>query len=163
MEIERTITVNVPLEKAWDVLARQFHDVGAWATGIKASRKLRTVGPAGINHRQCDVPSLGTITERVESFDESERSFSYSVIDGAPGFAKFMGNHWWVEPVGSDRTRISFRLRADLKPVANFFMGWMMKRQMGKLCDEVCEDLRTYIETGHPSSSKQAAMAKAAA
>lgn len=39
-------------------------------------------------------------------------------------------------------------------------MGWMMKRQMGKLCDEVCEDLRMYIETGRPSNSKQAAIAQ---
>lgn len=163
MEIERTLTVNVPVQKAWEVLARQFHDVGSWSTGIKASRKLRVVGPAGINHRQCDVPSLGTITERVESFDEDGRTFSYSVIEGAPGFAKFMGNHWWAKPVGLDRTEIGFRLRAELKPVASFFMGWMMKRQMGKLCDEVCDDLRAYIETGRPSPSKRAAMAKAAA
>lgn len=162
MEIERKFTVNVPVQQVWDILGNRFHDVGDWATGIRASRRLDATGPAGVPHRQCDVPSLGTITERVDTFDENARTFSYTVIEGAPGFAKHMGNTWWVRPVGDRKTEISFCLRAELKPVADFFMGWMMKRQMSKLCDEVCADLRTFIETGAPSDSKKAALAKAA-
>ncbi|MEM9195926.1 MAG: SRPBCC family protein [Myxococcota bacterium] len=162
MEIERNITVRVPVEKAWDILGNQFHDVSSWASGIVASRRLDAVGPSGVANRQCDVPSFGTITEEVDSFDEQNRTFSYRVVSGAPSFATHMGNTWWLEARGPSETRISFRLKAELKPLAGFFMGWMMKRQMGKLCDQVCEDLQTYIETGTPSAAKRAALAKAA-
>ena len=162
MEIERSFIVNVSPEHVWQVLGKRFHDVGEWSTGVSTSRALETVGPAGVQHRQCDVPSLGLITERVDKFDESARTFSYTVIDGAPGFAKRMGNTWWVRGLGEQKTEISFRLEAELKPIADFLMGWMMKRQMSKLCDEVCADLRIFIETGDPSASKKAALAKAA-
>lgn len=162
MEIERKFTVNVPVQRAWEVLGDRFHDVGQWSTGIQSSRRLDAQGPAGVAHRQCVVPSLGTITERVDTFDERTRTFSYTVIEGAPGFAKRMANTWHIRALSETKTEISFRLQAELKPVADFFMGWMMKRQMSKLCDEVCSDLKTFIETGAPSASKQAAMAKAA-
>ena len=162
MEIQRKFIVNVPVEQVWDVLGKRFHDVGDWSTGVKASRALQTVGPAGVPHRQCEVPSLGLITERVDAFSEADRTFSYTVVEGAPGFAKRMGNTWWVRPLDERRTEVSFRLEAELKPVADFLMGWMMKRQMSKLCDEVCADLRTFIETGSPSESKKAALEKAA-
>lgn len=162
MEISRSFTVQAPIQDTWEVLGTRFHEVGSWSSGIKASRKLETVGPAGIAHRQCDVASLGTITERVDTFDEVNRTFSYSVVEGRPPVANAMGNTWTVEPVGAEQTKISFRIRIELKPVARVLMGWMMKRQMGKLCDEVVEDLRTFIETGRPSHSKQTAIAKAA-
>ncbi|MEM9068628.1 MAG: SRPBCC family protein [Myxococcota bacterium] len=162
MDIERSFTVNVPLDQAWDVLANQFHTVDTWATGIRESKKLDAIGPAGVANRQCDVPGFGVIQERVETFDATQKTFSYKVVKGAPGFANHMGNTWWVKSLGPKKTEISFRLSVELKPLASFFMGWMMKRQMGKLCDEVCDDLQTYIETGSPSASKRAAVAKAA-
>ena len=162
MEISRSFTVQAPIQDTWEVLGTRFHEAGSWASGIAASRKLGELGPAGIAHRQCDIPSLGTITERVDTFDEVNRSFSYSVIEGRPVVANAMGNTWNIEAAGPTHTKISIRIRVELKPVARVLMGWMMKRQMGKLCDEVVDDLRTFIETGRPSPAKQNAVAKAA-
>ncbi|MEM6956817.1 MAG: SRPBCC family protein [Myxococcota bacterium] len=162
MEIARSFTVDVPVERAWSVLADEFHDVGNWACGIQVSRKLSEEGPAGIANRQCVVDGMGTITERVTAFDQNARTFSYTVIEGAPGMMRSMGNTWWVESKGVGQTEIRFCIRAEMKPIPAFMMGWMMKRQMNKMCDQICEDLCAYIETGAASDKKQQQLAKAA-
>ncbi|MEM6290484.1 MAG: SRPBCC family protein [Myxococcota bacterium] len=154
MEIERSFIANVSVDRAWAVLGDNFHDVAAWSSGIKVSRRLAGVGPAGVADRQCEVPGFGTITERLGTFDAQTRTFAYEVIEGAPSFATHMGNRWSLEAAGAEQTRISFKIRTELKPLAGFLMGWMLKRQMNKLCDEVCDDLKVFLETGKPSQSK---------
>lgn len=85
--------------------------------------------------------------ESVENFDKENRTFTYAVIEGRPGMVTRMENTWSIDPVDAARTKISLNARIDLKPVAQALMGWMMKRQLDKLFDKVCEDATVFLES----------------
>lgn len=163
MEIQRSFVVQAPLESTWDVLAGQFHDVGSWASMIHESKATAAIsGTCGVQDRVCDTTD-GVFKERVTEMDHEKKTLAYSVYEGMPGFVREGGNRWWLESEGPSETRISFRMKFELNPIAGALMGWMMKRQMSKTADQVCDDLKTYIETGKTSTAKQAAVAKRAA
>lgn len=162
MEIKRSITVNVPLETAWSVLGGDFHRVSKWACGIATSHSLSETGPAGIAHRQCVVDGMGTITEEVTHFDAASHSFAYTVIEGAPGVMKHLGNTWNLESAGEGSSTIRFCIKAEMKTIPGLMMGWMMERRMSKMCDQVCVDLKAFLETGAASEKKRAELSIAA-
>ncbi|MEO0324291.1 MAG: SRPBCC family protein [Myxococcota bacterium] len=156
MEIERRITIDVPAERAWSVVGDRFHDVGTWASMIDASEALAgTSGPAGQAHRAC-VTRQGTIQEKLVRFDADNRTLAYEVLSGLPGFVRKGGNTWWVSRAGAGRSEVRFRMVFELSPVAGFFMGWMMKRQMSRMADDVADDLKRFLETGEVSPRKAA-------
>lgn len=162
MEIKRSITVKAPVGRAWSILADDFHNVGAWACGIATSKRLKETGPAGVADRQCTVEGMGTITERVTKFDPKTRSFAYTVVEGAPSMMTHLENSWTLYPKGPHESEIHFCINAELKPIPAFMMGWLMKRQMNKMCDQICIDLKTFIETGVASDQKLNQFARAA-
>lgn len=160
MDIERSITIHAPAEHVWDILATRFHEVGSWASMIDTSDALGvTSGPAGVADRVCNTPQ-GVFKEKVTHFDAQARSFAYQAYEGLPGFVREGGNTWWVEELGGGQTKVSFRMRFDLRPVANVLMGWMLQRNMGRLADDVAADLKAYAETGRVSEAKTKAIAK---
>ena len=160
MEIERSITIDAPVEHVWDILGHRFHDVGAWASMIDASEALQAkTGASGLSDRVCNTPQ-GVFKEQLTNFDESKRSFSYLAYEGLPGFVVEGGSTWKVEDLGSNRTEVRVRMKFDLKPIANLLMGWMLKRNMSRLAGDVVHDLKVYAETGEVSEGKRKAQVR---
>lgn len=162
MEIKRTITVEVPVAKAWGILADDFHDVCVWACGVSSSKKEQETGPAGIPDRQCVVDGMGTITERVTHFDAADRTFTYEVVEGAPAMVKHVTNTWTLYPKGPHESEVRFSIDAELNPIAAFMMGWVVKGRMEAMADQLCIDLKTFVETGFASEKKLNQFARAA-
>ncbi len=156
MEIERRISLDVPADRAWQVVGDRFHDVGAWASMIDTSEAVEgTVGPTGQAHRTCVTPQ-GTIQEKLVDFDPERRTLAYEVLSGLPGFVRRGGNTWWVSADGPARSEVRFRMAFELSPIAGLLMGWMMKRQMSRMADHVADDLKRFVETGAVSARKAA-------
>lgn len=160
MEIERSIIITAPASRVWDIVADRFHEVGTWASMIDTSKELAlNTGGAGVADRLCNTPQ-GIFQEKVVNFDEERQTFSYVAYEGLPGFVKEGGNTWWVEAVDDGHTQVRFRMKFDLNPIADVLMGWMLKRQMGRLADDVADDLKVYAETGLVSERKRVAQSK---
>lgn len=157
MEIERTITINAPVDRVWDLLGTRFHEVGSWASVIDASQALdRKTGGTPVADRVCETPQ-GVFKEHVTAFDADKRTFSYVAYQGLPGFVREGGNTWSVRDLGGDRTEVHFRMKFDLNPIASVLMGWMLKRNMSRAADDVAHDLKVFAETGRVSDAKLAA------
>ncbi|MEM9697151.1 MAG: SRPBCC family protein, partial [Myxococcota bacterium] len=90
------------------------------------------------------------------------RIIAYTAYEGLPGFVREGGNTWRVVDLG-DETEVRMNMRFDLNPVADLFMGWMLKRQMGKAATDVLADLKAYVETGRVSQAKRIAQQQRAA
>ena len=172
MQITRSIRIDAPAERVWDVLAHQFYDADKWLSSIYHSGErasVPTVGdfPLHTGGRSCDT-SLGLFRETIQHYDENERSFGYSAEgDKMPFFVKHLQNNWTVSSDGPNRSTVDMRLEAKLLPVFAQLMGPVMKRQFGKVTTEAVEELKYYVETGRPhkrkveSDRKQKAKARA--
>ncbi|MEM9488918.1 MAG: SRPBCC family protein [Myxococcota bacterium] len=162
MEIERSFTIAAAPDHVWDILGKRFHEVATWASSIDTSSALDNASrSSGVNDRMCKT-AQGVFKEKVTLFDEERRTLAYAVYEGLPGFVREGGNTWWITSLAPRHTEVRFRMKFELSPIANFFMGWMLKRQMGRVADEVATDLKIYAETGTVSTTKSAALAKRA-
>lgn len=159
MTIDKTIQVNAPAEKVWDVLGHQFHDAGTWASSIEHSGPHEAgpvVGdaPFAQNGRAC-ATSLGPFRETIQHYDERTMRFGYTAEgDKMPFFVKRLQNNWTVKPNGPNRSTVVMEMEAKLLPVFAQVMGPLMKRQFDKVLTETTDDLKYYLEHDRPSPRK---------
>ena len=166
MKIDKTIHVNAPADKVWEILGHQFHDAGKWATAIHHSGPHETGPLAGDapfaqNGRACDT-TLGPFRETIQHYDERAMAYGYTAEgDKMPFFVKSLQNNWKVTPNGPSRATVTMEMEAKLLPVFAQLMGPIMKRQFDKVLSETTDDLKYYIEHDRPSPRKVKAMAAA--
>ena len=159
MTIDKTIHIDAPAAKVWDVLAHQFHDAGKWASSISHSGPrdagpLAGDAPFAQNGRACDTV-LGPFRETIQHYDERAMRYGYTAEgDKMPFFVKSLQNNWTVEPNGPDRSTVVMEMEARLLPVFAQLMGPIMKRQFDTVLTETTDDLKVYVETGRPSRRK---------
>ncbi len=156
MKISRTININAPAERVWDILGPNYTKAGDWASSVYVSDArpgTPKVAAAPVAGRVCQT-SLGPFTETIEAFDEGRRHVAYSATgDKMPGFVKRLVNSWTVHTSGS-MSRVQIELNADIAFPFNILMGPMMKLQFGKVLREATEELKHYAETGKPHPRK---------
>ncbi|WP_020566789.1 SRPBCC family protein [Neolewinella persica] len=155
MEIKRTITVNKPIDKVWDVLGNDFGSAAKWATGLYHSEGygVPQLAGAACNNRSCDT-NQGAIKEVVRVFDANNHHLAYEVIEGFPGFVKSGINNWRLTDLGNGKTKVDIHFIAVLQGIMGTLMKPMMKWQLGSTFDQVLEDFKVYVETGKPSAKK---------
>ena len=155
MEAEYTIEINRPAADVWAILSDRYADIGEWATAVPASRP----NPDG-DGRLCETPFRGfrEVRETMLHHDEDAMTFTYTATS-VPRWIGRPKNTWMVEPIDDDRCRAGFRPALDASIV-----GLMLFRlagfKMDELANEVLTDLKYFAETGQPSPSKRAALAK---
>lgn len=157
MQISKTVTVNAPAEKVWDILGPNYTKAGDWASSVFLSQaragqpKVPGAPAAG---RICET-SLGPFTESIEAYDEDRMHVAYSATGAKmPGFMRSLVNSWTVRGAGSNRSEVTMVLNADIAQPFRTLMGWMMKRQFDGVLTESIDDLKIYAETGSPSARK---------
>ncbi|MEM6782442.1 MAG: SRPBCC family protein [Bacteroidota bacterium] len=163
MNIDKTIQIDAPAARVWDILGHRFHDAGLWASAIAHSAP-REAGPiAGDapfdqNGRACDT-TLGPFRETLQHYDEQAMRYGYTAEgDTMPFFVKRLQNNWTVRAEGPRRTTVVMEMEAQLLPVFAQLMGPLMKRQFDKVLTETTEELKYYIEHDRPHPRKVAAM-----
>ena len=155
MNVIRSLNVNAPAEKLWEILAENYDRVGEWTSEIQASSPNPDL-PVG-EGRVCSTPGFGDVKETITSYDEGRRAFGYSAdISSMPFFVREIGNDWQVEAKGGDQSVVHMHMQARLMPVFAQVMGPFLKRQMSKSADTILEELKYYAEKGeiHPRKVK---------
>lgn len=156
MKISKTIIIDAPAEKVWDILGPNYTNAGDWASSVYASHArpgTPKVAAAPVAGRVCQT-SLGPFTETIEAFDDLRRHVAYSATgDKMPGFVRRLVNSWTIHPSGN-KSKVDMELNADIAFPFNILMGPMMRSQFGKVLREATEELKHYAETGKPHPRK---------
>ena len=149
MQIPKQIDINVPAEKAWDVL----QDIGSldqWFSGVYESSAS---GNAKGESRLCET-DFGQMKETMTVFDEEKMRLSYGAQGKKmPFFVKGLSNNWKVQPLSANSCRVMSRMECTISPFPfKVFPGPMMKMQFNKVLGYALEELKYYCENGkaHP-------------
>ena len=79
-EVRVTEQIAASAAKVWELI-HDFGDLSKWAAGIERCE----VSGQGVGAvRTLEIPGGGSIKERLESFDDAARSFSYSMLEPIP-------------------------------------------------------------------------------
>ena len=87
-------------DAVWKVL-RDFGGLARWSPSVTSCE----VEGSGAGAVRTIRAGESVIRERLESFDEARRSFSYSVVAGSLPVSNFVGRIQ-VSPAGADRSRL---------------------------------------------------------
>ena len=82
MEFSKNITVNASTGEVWDVLGRDFANVGVWSTAVSnsvANDKIASVNNSPVGGRLC-VTSFGKVSEEFTAYDDDKKTFSFKGV-----------------------------------------------------------------------------------
>ena len=102
--------INVSAEKLWDIVGNDFAHVVKWATSADHSSGSGTPDfeGASCNIRGCDLNTecFSKIQEKLTEFNPQNKSLTYEVTKGMPGFVTKAGNRWQVIAVSPTSSKI---------------------------------------------------------
>ncbi len=160
MKFSKQITVNAPAEKVWEVLGRDFANIGVWSTAVShsvANDKLAIVNNSPVGGRYCDT-SFGKISEEFTAFDDDKKTFSFKGVFDSKMFTSVI-NTSGLRTIDENTTEVSFGPNIQLSFIGTL-MYPMIRMMLGKAVDTILEDLKYFVENGKPSPKKLAAQKK---
>ena len=151
MKIEKTIVVNVPAARVWDILGHNFARIGDWDASVSRSvvrddiPKLEGAPYAG---RVCETV-LGTISERFTTFDDHGMTYSFQGDISTPVFTNAI-NTVTVKAIDEHTTRVTTGPDVDLTWFGTAIspLVWL---HVGSVIQKGLEDLKYFAETGNIS------------
>ncbi|WP_420630684.1 SRPBCC family protein [Candidatus Leptofilum sp.] len=151
MQITRATTVNVSADKVWKILGTDFNNISEWASVVLDSEAIPDM-PTG-SGRICNVKGIGNTLEKLTSFDDDQRKFSFTFENSKiPFFVRKIENTWSVTPKGSDQATVQVNADVNLMPVFRQLMGGMMSRQLGKGAESLLGELKHFAENDKPKA-----------
>ena len=166
MNIIAENTINVPIDKIWDIAAVNFADAHLWASTLEASmgsnEQQAPLAGAPCSKRVCHTNNgMGGFTETLTRYDEMEHVIAYTAKgDKMPGFVKHVENTWKITSISPSQTKVRMHVVMKVSFPFNIMMGWMMKMQFKKVMKQSLDDLNFFAENGEPHPRKIKAEAK---
>lgn len=151
MKINKTLKVNAPASKVWEVLYTNYGDACDWASTVNES-KIRNVDNFPYEGRTCST-SFGDVSEIIDHVDEEKMELQYH-LDDTPFIMKAATAKWRVKSTSVNTSEVTMNLDATLATIPGILMGWMIKPKMRKDIHQTIDDLKYYIETGKQSEAK---------
>ena len=160
MRLDRTITLDAPAGRVWQILA-DFGAIDRWSPVINHSASVD--GPtSGVGAtRACEVAGIfPNVVERATEWDEG-RSLTFE-IEGAP-MMRSVNSTWSAEPDGG-RTVVTARVdaRRSPGPIGALMAATMMKATMGRNVGQSLRGLKHHVEAGEVAGTKAPAAGHAA-
>ena len=152
MNIIKKTTINKPVEEVWEVLGNQFGEISNWASIIKESKVYGESKMNGVNYSIRETNTLNGITKQeITSFEPEKHSLSYKSLTGTPPIIKEVRALWSLTKSDSNTTNLVMDFNADMKGLG-FILVPIVKKKMGKIGDDLIEELKFYVENGkqHP-------------
>ena len=171
MKLIKKTKIDATAEAVWAVFAHGFDDADAWLSSVPRSYGdenapgLEGAPSAG---RICELQADGTgmkASERFVAYDEAAKTCSVRVefVDPPPGFPVHHASLDFSVVDDPDRgSTATWAFGAKLKPWGYLMWPLLWKGFSGGW-NEMCEELKHYVETGTPHPRKVAAIKKASA
>ncbi len=161
MVIEREITINSSIKKAWQVLGPEFANAYKWGSAINHSEGSGTgINGATCSHRGCDVSGMGKIKEEIIKYSEDNHLLSYQINEGMPSMVKYATNTWQLTEIAPKKTILKMKMELTVGGLIGLIMKPMMKMKMGKMATNTADDFKHYVETDKPHPRKIKAIKK---
>ena len=160
MKFLKQITVNASAEKVWDILGRDFANIGVWSTAVShsvANDTLASVNNSPVGGRFCDT-SFGKISEEFTAYDDDKKTFSFKGVFDSKMFESVI-NTSGLTSIDENTTEVSFGPNVELSFIGTL-MYPMIRMMLGKAIDVILDDLKYYVENGKPSPKKLASQKK---
>ncbi len=162
MKVTKKITINVPIEKAWEEFATKFDDAHVWMSSVYKSYSR----PSG-GGRVCELstkPDGVTADETVNELDNERHLINFTVVpQNAPGLLPVNYNVVTVtmKKIDENTTEVIWVAEPNLK-TAGKVLSPLLKAGLGKLFGNVLEEFKFYVENGKPHPKKTKVMSKVA-
>jgi len=151
MQLTRQTTVNISADKVWQILGSDFNNISEWAGVVLESNAIPDM-PEG-SGRLCNVKGVGKTVEKLTSFDDDRRKFSFTFENpNIPFFVKKIENTWRVTPKGNDQSLVQVNADVNLMPVFSQLLGGMMSKRLGKGAEGLLGELKYFAENGKPKA-----------
>lgn len=112
MVLEQELTLACDGEAAWQVLA-DFGNFLAWATDGAGSARVEGDGIGMVRH--LDIPTLGSVSERLDLRDHASQTLGYAMVsDSMAGMSCYSAT---VQVVNGAAQRCSLRWRGEFEVV----------------------------------------------
>ncbi|WP_299246333.1 SRPBCC family protein [uncultured Aquimarina sp.] len=151
MKINKTLQVNAPASRVWEVLYTNYGDACHWASTVNESKKRDVVG-SDYEGRTCSTV-FGDVSEIIDHADADKMELQYH-LDDTPFIMKAATANWNVKVTSINTSDVTMDLDVTLATIPGLLMGWMIKPKMRKDIFQTLEDLKYYLETGKPSEVK---------
>lgn len=159
MHLEVYTKVNVPADKAWNLMAHEFDKIHAWAAGISYSSGSRNACKTDAA-RVCDT-ALGQFDEKIIRFNEAEKHFAYHATNkDMPFFVKGMVIDNRVNPISATSCRAGYVVDIDIIAPFNIFPGVLLKMRFIRGLQASLEEMKYYLERGKKHPRKIEALEK---
>jgi len=163
MKLNRSVTINKPVSKVWQVAAEDFANAYKWMSGVVHS--YETPG-----NRQEGAPLAGRIcnlenkkdpfhaVENIIRFDSERHILEFEVFPvkkSGPGIP-VIKNHVTLSLKATEDggTRVFWDCNLELKLMGKLLYP-LLKLGLNKAFDGILNDLKVYMETGKVSVQKQ--------
>lgn len=164
LQVKERMTINAPAKTVWRILAHEFHNIGAWSSGIYESKASQLVNiidvPQGapVGGRICYSDGFGgDVEEKFTSYDEEGMRFSYQAVGELPSFMTNGENSWYVEVIDEHTSRVGFNAEMGMKLFPGIFLLLFFPILKNIWGTRTLEELKYYIENekAHPRKQKQ--------
>jgi hypothetical protein len=167
VKMTKSLNVNVSADALWEIFGPGFADAGKWASAVDSATghgEGKFEG-AVCDTRSCDLSAKGfsSVKERIVDYDHKNKTLSFDVEEGMPGFVTVLNNKTVITSLGEGMSKAELTVTMQMKPFMGSLMGGMLKKNLSTLIDSALDDLKVFAETGEPSDRKKERMAKLAA
>jgi hypothetical protein len=156
-QLTKQIMIHAPADDVWAVLAREFAQIGHWATGVLESSAVRSAAKpdgAKMAGRECAIDGFGTTYEIFAHYDEQGMTMGYTVRGELPSPLSSAFNHWTVRAAGANQTLVEVRPEIELASWPGAIMAPVMRLTFGRTMGILLDDLKYYVEQRRPSPRK---------
>jgi len=144
--IEKSITINAPLSKVWQVLS-DFNDVYTWAPTVTHSNGLDEKNNQVGAGRHCKIEGFGAIDEIITQWQEN-KGFTYSISDLGP-LTKGL-SRWTLIELAENKTTIKVEFGYELRFsfVGNLLHKLVMRGKLEAGLPDTLKALKVRVESG---------------
>ena len=151
LDIRATRKIDKPIEEVWRFVIDDFANADQWATGTTS---CRSGTESEEFDRVCDTET-GELTDTITSVDNTNHVLQFSVT-GLPFFVRSAVSTWELRSISATETEITLGPRMEMMPIIGAIMQIPITKALNKLYPQLLDDMAAFVETGKPSSRKQA-------
>ncbi|WP_281559114.1 SRPBCC family protein [Thalassomonas sp. RHCl1] len=163
MKLNRTVIINKPVNKVWQVAAEDFANAYKWMTGVVHSYETPAAKQAGdaLPGRICYLENKENpfhAVENILSFDADNHRLEFEIfpVKTSGGDIPIIKNHVVMQfkstPDGG--TQVFWDCNVELKLLGKILYP-LLKLGLNKGFDGILNDLKVYVETGQVSAKKK--------
>ena len=154
MKMTKKLSIAKPVGEVWQVLGNEFGKIDNWASLISHSEVSGEAKLPGVDYSiRSTKTTSGDTKQELTGFNADQHTIAYKSIAGTPAIIKQVRANWRLTKDGEDKTALVLDFEADMKGIGHLIAP-IAKMKLGKIGDELLEELKYYVENGEPHPRK---------